>query len=95
MVRSATGLLRTGERQKRARRQPPGRHHQLAAAKEFGGGEVTESCSKHLHRVEKLPDGTRWEAAEDKEIASLIKHQVYDVVPITSVRARSKFIGWR
>ena len=33
-----------------------------------------------------------WEAAEDKEIASLIKHQVYDLVPIP---AGSKIIGSR
>ena len=29
----------------------------------------------------KLPEAALWEAAKDKEIASLIKHQVYDLVP--------------
>ena len=41
----------------------------------------------------KLPEAALWEAAEDKEIASLIKHQVYDLV--TSVPAGSKTIGSR
>ena len=43
----------------------------------------------------KLPEAALWEAVEDKEIASLIKHQVYDLVPITSVPAGSKIIGSR
>ena len=43
----------------------------------------------------KLPEAARWEAAEEKEITSLIKHQVYNHVPITLVPAGSKIIGPR
>ena len=43
----------------------------------------------------KLPEAARSEAAEDKEISNLIKHQVYDIAPITVVPVGSKLIGSR
>lgn len=51
--------------------------------------------SNTFKEVRKLPEATFWEAAEDNEMASLIKHEVYDLIPITSVPARSKLIGSR
>ena len=42
-----------------------------------------------------LPQAVRWKTASDKEIASLEKHGVFYLVPITSVSARHKVIGTR
>ena len=35
----------------------------------------------------------RWKVVSDKEIASLEKHGVYELVPITSVPNGRKFVG--
>ena len=43
----------------------------------------------------KLPEAALWKAAQAKEIANLIKHQVYDLVLLTSVPPGSKIIGSR
>lgn len=37
--------------------------------------------------AKKLPEAALWKAAKDKDITSLAKHHVYDLVPITSVLA--------
>ena len=42
-----------------------------------------------------LPQAARWKTASDKEIASLEKHGVFDLVPITSVPAGHKVVGTR
>ena len=50
---------------------------------------------KKIDEARKLPEAALWEAVEDREISSLIKHQVCDLVSITSVPAGSKIIGSR
>ena len=42
-----------------------------------------------------LPQAARWKKASSKEIASLEKHGVFDLVPITSVPAGHKVVGTR
>ena len=42
-----------------------------------------------------VPQAASWKVASDKEIASLEKHYVYELVPITSVPNRRKFVGTR
>ena len=42
-----------------------------------------------------LPQAARWKAATEKEIASLKKHDVYELVPASSVPAGQKVIGSR
>ena len=42
-----------------------------------------------------LPQVARWKTSSDNEIASLEKHGVFDLVPITSVPAGHKVVGTR
>ncbi|CAM9977613.1 unnamed protein product, partial [Ascophyllum nodosum] len=42
-----------------------------------------------------LPQAARWKAAADKEIASLKKHDVYELVPAPSVPDGQKLVGSR
>ena len=42
-----------------------------------------------------LPQAARWKTASDKKIASLKKHGVFDLVPITSVPTGHKLVGIR
>ena len=42
-----------------------------------------------------LPQAARWKTASDKEIASVEKHGVFNLVPITSVPAGHKVVGTR
>ena len=42
-----------------------------------------------------LSQAVRWKVASDKEIASLEKHGVYELVPITSVPNGRKVVGTR
>ena len=42
-----------------------------------------------------LPQAARWKVASDKEITSLEKHGVYELVPITSVPNGRKVVGAR
>ena len=42
-----------------------------------------------------LPQTERWKTASDKEIASLEKHGVFNLVPITSVPAGHKVVSMR
>ena len=42
-----------------------------------------------------LPQAARWKVASGKEIASLEKHGVYELVPITSVPNGRKVVGTR
>ena len=41
------------------------------------------------------PKGKQWKVAMDKEMSSLVKHQVYKLVPITSVPKGDKILGTR
>ena len=59
------------------------------------GGKKPRIVPNTFTEARKLPEAALWEAAEGKEIASLIKHQVCDLVPITSVPAGSKINGSR
>ena len=40
-----------------------------------------------------LPQAARWKVAADKEIASLKKHGVYELVPVSSVPAVQKVVS--
>ena len=51
-----------------------------------GGGELDRVPSTFKEAMG-LPQAARWKTASDKEIASLEKHGVFDLVPITSVPA--------
>ena len=42
-----------------------------------------------------LPQAGRWKTASDKEIASLEKHGVLNLVPITLIPAEHKIVGTR
>ena len=42
-----------------------------------------------------LPQAARWKVASDKDTASLEKHGVYELVPITSVPNGQKVVGTR
>ena len=42
-----------------------------------------------------LNQTARWKTASDKEIASLEKHGVFKLVPISSLAAGHKFVGTR
>ena len=59
-----------------------------------GGGE-SERVPSTLKEAMGLPQAVRWKTASDKEIASLKKHGVFDLVPITSVPAGHKVVGTR
>ena len=59
-----------------------------------GGGE-----SDHVPNTFKgtmdLPQAARWKTSSDKEIGSLEKHGIFNLVPITSVPAGHKAVGTR
>lgn len=42
-----------------------------------------------------LPQAAHWKAASDKEIASMDKHGVYELVPITAVPTGQRVVGTR
>ena len=49
----------------------------------FRGGENKEQIPNAFKKTMTLPQTGRWKVASDKEIASLKKHGVYELVPIT------------
>ena len=59
-----------------------------------GGGE-SDRVPSTFKEAMGLPQAARWKTASDKEIASLEKHGVFDLVPITSVPGRHKVVGTR
>ena len=59
-----------------------------------GGGESDRVPSTYKEAMG-LPQVARLKTASDKEIASLEKHGVFDLVPITSVPAGHKVVGTR
>ena len=40
-----------------------------------------------------LPQAARWKAASNREVASLEKHGVYELIPIVSVPTGQRVIG--
>ena len=65
------------------------------ALESFSGGENKEQIPNIFKEAMTLPQAARWKVAPDKEIASLEKHGVYEVVPITSVPNGRKVVGTR
>ena len=59
-----------------------------------GGGE-SDRVPSTFKEAMGLPQAGRWKTASDKEIASLEKQGVFDLVPITSVPAGHKVVGTR
>ena len=57
-----------------------------------GGGELDRVPSTFKEAMG-LPQAARWKTASDKEIASLEKRGIFDLVPITSVPAGHKVVG--
>ena len=61
----------------------------------FSGGENKEQVPNAFKEAMTLPQAARWKVPSDKEIASLEKHGVYELVPITSVSNGRKVVGTR
>ena len=61
----------------------------------YSGGRELDRIPNTFKEAKGLPQAARWEAASDKEIASLEKHGVFDLAPITSVPAGHKVVGTR
>ena len=58
-------------------------------------GENAEITSNTFKEAMTLPAKVQWKAASDKEVASLKNHNVYTLLPVTSVPAGHKIIGSR
>ena len=56
----------------------------------FSGREDKEHIPNTFKEVITLPQAARWKVASDKDIVSLEKHGVYELVPIISVRTDEK-----
>ena len=61
----------------------------------FSGGENKEQILDTFKKAMILPQAARWKVASDKDITSLEKHGVYELIPITSVPNERKVIGTR
>ena len=61
----------------------------------FSGGEKKEYIPSTFKEAMTLPQAAHLKVASDKEIASLKKHDVYELVPITSVPNGRKVVGTR
>ena len=61
----------------------------------FSGGGSKEKITNTFKEAMTLPQAARWKVASDKEIASLKKHGVYELVPITTVPDGRKAVGVR
>ena len=72
---------------------PLKRRHQRA--RKCFGGENKENIPSTFQEAMTLSQPGRWKAVLDKEIASLEKYGVYELVPITSVPNGRKFVGTR
>ena len=59
------------------------------------GGEESDRVPNTFKEARGLPQAACWKTASDKEIASLEKHGVFDLVPITSVPLGHQFVGTR
>ena len=58
-------------------------------------GENAEITSNTFKEAMTLPAKVQWIAASDKEVASLKNHNVYTLLPVTSVPTGHKIIGSR
>ena len=65
------------------------------ALKSFSGEENKEHIPNTFKEAIALPQAARWKVVSDKEIASLEKHGVFELVPITSVPNGRKVVGTR
>ena len=61
----------------------------------FWVGERKEEIPNTFNEAIGLPQAARWKAASDSEVASLEKHGVYELIPITSVPTGQRVIGMR
>ena len=61
----------------------------------LSGGERKEEILNIFKGAMTFPQAARWRVASDKELASLVKHGVYEPVSITSVLNGQKVIGTR
>lgn len=68
--------------------------HDQHAGKLFGG-EMKEQIPNTFEEDMALPQAAHWKAASDKEIASLNKRGVYELVPITAVPTGQRMVGTR
>ena len=59
----------------------------------FSGEENKEQIPDTFKKAMILPQAARWKVASDKEITSLEKHCVYELIPITSVPNERKVVG--
>ena len=59
----------------------------------FSAGEKEEENPNIFKEAMGLPQAASWKAAPDRETASLEKHGVYELVPITAVPAGQGVIG--
>ena len=59
------------------------------------GGGIELKVPNTLKETMSLPQAAHWKAVADKEIASLKKHGVYDLVPASSVPAGQYVVGSR
>ena len=69
------------------------RLHRLCR-KPFGGGDKLK-VPNTFKKAMSLPQGAQWKAVVGKEIASLKKHGVYELVPASSVPSGKKVVGSR
>ena len=61
----------------------------------FSGGENKEKLRNIFKEAMTLPQAARWKVASDKEITSLEKHGVYELVSILFVPNGRKVVGTR
>ena len=61
----------------------------------FSGGENKEQIPNIFKEAMSLPQAARWKVDSDKEITSLEKHGVYELIPITSVPNGRKVVDSR
>ena len=59
----------------------------------FFGGENKEPISITFKEAMTFPQAARWKVASAKEIVSLEKHGVYELVPISSISNGRKVVG--
>ena len=64
-----------------------------ASTGNHSGGRDKLKVPNTFKEATSLPQAARWKAAADKEIASLKKHGVSELVPASSVPARQKMVG--
>ena len=67
----------------------------INALASFSGGGNNGQIPNNFKEAMTLPQAARWKVAPDKEIASLAKHGVYELVPITSVPNEQQIVGTR